>query len=519
MARDTRVNMNKNIIIAAGIAFILLIGIFGGPLFDILGDGEYHTGFDWSDINNGETKSIKCGCGAYETGCWYGNIDPDYTELIRIPMNNNPVVTEMKDTLGGDSVPISIYGSISQSTDTIPRYWSPDYGWYKVEIIYNPGGTPVEIINTKDNRVNQEIATIVSGTTTKQRYSEVVEDGLYTDTIDPIEFKIKGRHVGILKVTQMTEFEALFGTQHMTQASSVDYSFLISGFGTVQIVNDVGRYLEGETIQFEVNTGYSGSTQGGEWQNDGWQLEIRDSSGSVRKTWNIADDQMGGRKDKQGNDLKYTIPADCWNDDGSNKWTVVLTNRLFVQDYKTYFTISKEEAAKAPEMKSITYDKDKYNLGDHVNITFTGEPNYEGTGDVHGFFVQIRYGTSGAIFYPGYEGTYITTNSGNSRTINIRPAKGDISMVVEAWAFDDYEYEGGRMSEKMTSSFWVEDEDRSQVGNFWLIVICIAIVTFFALIALLVPMPTGLRALLLIMGVAGAILYWAYSTGMLEGII
>ena len=206
--------MLKKILLAVFIVLLLVAGYLFMPLQAL---DMYNTGFGWEDINNGETKHFKHGCNLYDVGCWYGQVAKDYSELIRVPMNNNPVVTEMTDDPGGDSVTISVEGNIFY-VGPVLRYWEAEKGWYRVHIKYSPTGTWKEILNTGTGAVNSDIVSIVSGSMNKQDYtfkSYDIDDAWWTSGVEivskaikSVAFKLKGSQVGILRVQQLTEFWA-----------------------------------------------------------------------------------------------------------------------------------------------------------------------------------------------------------------------------------------------------------------------------------------------------------------------
>lgn len=511
--------MKKNIIIIGIIILLLSTGFFSGCLeLSLTGDGEYHTGFSNSDVNNCETEHIKIDSGntpiEFLNGEWIGQKLPDYEELILSPYNNAPIVTAMNPGTGKRSVEITCSGNIIHKGSMIVN-WDAMYGWYIVEIKYDKLSRWKTIINTKNNQINDEIVSFVSGSTSKQQYFDkptIPLPGYVSDakSLQPIVFSLRDTHVGILKVTQMTEFHGFAGAFKHVEPMSVDHAFLISGDGKFDFVEQKTRYIAGvDTIKFDVDTGYSGYTQGGDYIERGWELKIYDNYGDLKKTWKIGDDKKSTRHDKNGNLLDYKIPADAYSSGVDHQWTAVLTNTLFEQDYKQYFVITQEELQQAPDIKTITFGDTQYHLGDTVVINLEGIPNPEGRKEIDGFLVNLRYGGVHSMdFVEDYQNKYISS-SGTTATISFRATKGDTYVTVEAWAFDYPKNQGGIMSEKTTSQVWIKDEKTEPIPmELWPILAGVAVFAIFAIIAVLIPLPVHFKIIIIVIG--GILAYVTY---------
>jgi len=490
--------------------------------------GDYNTGFNIKDYNNLETKHNKKGENSFDIGAWYGNPHEDYSELIRTPVNNNPIVTEMTDDPGGDSVTVSLYGTVAYIGPVL-KYWEAEKGWYTVDIKYTPYGTWHNILDTSKNSVDESIISFTSGSLNKQDYStkkydlvtgmkDIVVSGfeIISKTLDPVEFKIKGPQTGIIRVQQHTTF---YGTvfQEESWITSEDYALLISGKGDVDILSEQTRYIAGEdTVKFKVDTGFSGKTQGGSYTSKGWELKVYDNHGNLKKTWKLDDDKTNTRYDSSGNKLDYKIPADAVSSTESHRWSVVLTNTLFYQDDEYFFGVTREEVASAPGIKKPVFGKDSYNMGDTVAITLEGIPNSEGLNTVNGFLVNIMYGQDGNDYILDYHGKYVYA-TGNKATINVDAAKGDTYITVEAWAFDKPEDSGGIMSEKATGQVWIKDKEHEPViHNFMVYVIVAIILLIGVVIAYLWPIggPVG-KILVFIIFVFIAVIYYLMDAGLI----
>jgi len=381
----------KNIIIISVIAILIVcMLVFSGivPL-ELVGGEDYNTGISRDTVHNCETIIKKGGIhdfGLGAVGGWAGNVPveegTEADELIMTPLNNGPVVTAMKT--GGKSISVTIQGTLGYGgISTI--YWVPEWGWYTVEYTTN-GRNWETIINTKDNQIDQSIVTLFSGPRNKQKYYREdpgfeIRHPFYPTIVyeykilKSIAFQITDTHVGAIRVKQMTEFSALFGALHDTMTMSIDYAYLASGTGDVEIVDKATVYEEGETIKFKADTGFSGQAQGGIYTSKGWELKIYDSSGNLKKKWDIDDDKRDTRYDSSSNILNYQIPSGAYQSDGSNTWKAVLTNTLFDQDEELFFTVGVGMKESGPSVPTITFDKDEYNMGDTVYVTLESTPN------------------------------------------------------------------------------------------------------------------------------------------------
>ena len=515
--------MNPKIIMVVTVAILITVGIFSGPvLLELLGGGEYHTGFSMDDVNDCETVHNKVGCWDFVgvRGCWHGNIIEGYEELIFSPHSNAPIVTAMKGGEGERSIEVVAHGNLVY--DAMFGYWIPAYGWYEVDIKYSGTGAWKTIINTKENQIDEDIVAFVSGARNKQSYydragSVTIPGFIIGDikTLNPIGFCFKGSQVGIMRVRQMTEFTALFGTLHDTRTSSIDYAFLVSGKGTVEKVDDQDRYVAGEdTVRFRVNTGYSGYTIGGEYVTRGWELKVYNNRGNLIHIWDIDDDKQGTRYDKTGSLLNYAIPVDAVEPGASHTWRVVLTNTLFDQSHTQFFAVTRAELEQAPDIKPIEFGEVEYRLGDTVTIYLEGIPNPSGRNKIDGFLVNIMYGESGwtVDYVEEYHLKYISA-TGNKATISFRASKGDTYVNVEAWAFDSPEVTGGIMSEGETAQVWIKDKESAPIVDFLPLIVAIAVFIIMLIIACIpqIPIPFGVygRMVVVILGVVlAALIYW-----------
>jgi|GEM_PF-4206586 len=499
-------------IIIVALAFALL---FSGVIpFTIFGDGEYHTGLTEDDVKNRETQHFKTACTkilGQELGCWYGNCEKDYEELIQAPFNNDPVVTSWKS--GEESVTIVMQGSIQYLGTPTPSYWGADEGWYVVDYTSN-GVTWKTILDTGEGTADKDYIGHVSGSMSRQKYTDRTGIGLpgfpwpvleFND-IKPVSFNMKNPHVGALRIRQMSQFKSILGTKIVP--TSEDYCFLISGEGDLRIVNQQTVYEEGQTITFEVDTYYSGQTQGGSESGNGWELRVYDADGSRVQTWDIADDQRNVKK-------SFTIPAGAYNPSGSNTWKVELWNTLFNQDEEYFFAIGEGMSEAMPGTPTITFNQEEYDKGDTVVVTFESEPNPKGRNTIDSFFVRIIYGTTGTNYVAGYPKHINAYNE--QATVSFTPQFGDEYVTIKVNAFDAPENQGGIPSEMATESIWIKEEyDEPDQGINWLLIgICFVIALLIAVIAFAFVPGLPLKIIVTILGIVIAVLvYLVFSGGL-----
>lgn len=508
--------------LVVGIIIISIFAIIFGASFtslDILdGGGDYHTGFNKSDFNNFITQPLVAGCTTVgqEMGCWKGNALVQYPELIMNP-NNMPIVTSMYAGQNDDSVPITLSANIEYLG--IPfQYWTPDWGWYQVDVKYSVTDVWHTIINTLNDQVDDNVVAYVTGVTVKTHYFDYDGNpiiGFYAiKMLAPIVFALKGPMVAVMRVRQMTEFSALLGAIRETHETSVDYTFCVSGKGEINLIDEPnsGRYIAGvDTVKISATTGYSGYTQGGNVSSDRWTLTIYDNFGTPKKTWTIADDRHNTRYDKNSALLDFKIPIDAVSSDTDHTWYAILRNTLFDQDVKIWFVITKEELAKCPSMKPIKFSKSEYNMGDTVSITFEGIPNPLGKNDIDGFLIALRYGNFHSMdFVEDYDYKYVSS-SGDTLTISFVSAKGDTYLSVEAYAFDYPKDIGGLMSGKEQAQVWIKDKEHAPItDNLLPIIVALAIFFIILAIAIVAPIPGGWIGKIAVIIFGAVIAYCAY---------
>lgn len=280
--------------------------------------------------------------------------------------------------------------------------------------------------------------------------------GFTTVVGDALSIEIKDPHVGAIKVEFWVEVGCnWWGDVHTEpRRFQKDEVKLMDGTGEVRIVDEQDVYEEGETITFEVDTGFSGRKQGGDVSDEGWELRIYDAKNNrvSDSSWEKIGD------DKRGLEKSYVIPEGSYDPDGTNTWKVELWNTLFDQSERYFFIIGVDMREQIPGLPTIAFDKVSYEMGDTCFVTVVSEPNPLGTNTIYEFFVKAYYGTAGVDYVSNDYPKYISA-SGGQATFSFRVARGDEYITVEANAFDGPHNQGGLSSETGKSIVWAEDKN------------------------------------------------------------
>jgi len=489
---------NKNIQIAAIVLLLIGVGFYTGIFsMSIITNDQCTTEHKWNPT---------------EADCnWVGNAREHYEELILYPQDTIELVTAWQT--GADSVPVTVSGEVTQVKPCVGG-WNVEDGWYLVEM--NTGSGWTRILETGDGANSYTDSAIIKGfvgSPSVQKYADTPIGGIlfpqwFGDFIHrsmkSIVFELSGPRVGALRVTQMTNYWEPYHLTPTPLASSIDHIYLISGAGDLTLVDPKTRYIAGvDSVQFNVNTGASGQTQGEGNEHLGWTLSLHDSNGDLAKEWLIPDNSRGVIK-------SFPIPEDAVNEGQSHKWTATLNNALFDQKEVKTFVITKAELEQCPDIKQITFSKSKYMLGDTVTLNMEGIPNtIKGNGIIDGFEVTISYG--GGTDWVGEYHDYYVSASNNKGSVVFKPIRGDIKLVAEVWAFDGTPTSGGLMSEKSYAEVYVQDEVPQLEGGIWVFVIAIIIGVIMLVVGAMLPMNVYIKMLLIISGiviVAATILYY-----------
>ena len=254
---------------------------------------------------------------------------------------------------------------------------------------------------------------------------------LYTQTL---KFYMKGQHPGTLRVNvlcEQAEREVYTGTWgcssgrwHLaTSLIAQDYAKLSSGSGTVNILatststvqNPTDRpeeikdgtgkdpengvvdstqptyaeriFQEGETVSYEVTTGYAGT--------NGWTLAIWDAKGELIPTsvTKLANNLLKAKR-------TFVIPKGNFDPSiGLNEYTIVLTNGLWAQGLAYMFVVDTKE--RMPGATTITSDKQQYVVGNIVTTKMWAQST-TASGPIKKFRVEVRWDSTGGPLVTGF---------------------------------------------------------------------------------------------------------------------
>mgnify|MGYP000282913611 CR=1 FL=1 len=294
------------------------------------------------------------------------------------------------------------------------------------------------------------------------------QDKWHSMSTGSISFKIKGNHIGAIRVYCLLEFAELYSTwTGLGWAGGnllvvEDWAYLASGIGRVDVLGansirqdgttytegtnrEVPLYVfeEGSTVIFSVDTGYAGAMTG----EKGWRLAVYKSDQTQPlKTWWLDDDL-------RGYEIEWTIPQGTFTPGGNNRMKVVLTNTIIDQAETTFFVVDKLN--KIPGTPQVILDKSQYNEGDTVHVTLRAEANPNGTGEITKFYVEVKWDSPDSTNYvisPKYLTAHhvsgLTYETSFSFTVN-RPNR---YFYVLAWAMD----RDGRSSGRGTNESYVK---------------------------------------------------------------
>jgi len=231
---------------------------------------------------------------------------------------------------------------------------------------------------------------------------------------------------------------------------ATDICRLISGVGEVWITpdDDSTPYLftVGDTVTFNVNTGFSGVSTGEPGR--GWTLTLYDPDGNAYMTWDIGDD-------KRGHTETWTIPQDAWRSTWDNEWKIVLYNAIIDQSEERFLTIDREELAPDPPTIEFT-GGDK--VGEQV-IVILESTHPLGEGISH-FYVDVKYQDTGEyiINHARYEA------ANNRAVVTFTPLHGATDVIVRAYAVDA----SGRPSGYSQDAKYIERPGGGGESNWWI---------------------------------------------------
>lgn len=329
--------------------------------------------------------------------------------------------------------------------------------------------------------------------------------------LDAYSIELIGPHVGKLKVELWGVFDCDWNDPGLYSRRLLkDEVNLLSGAGSVEIDTSTTVFEEGETVPIVVDTGFSGKAMG---TDQGWELRVYEpGSGQAIATYPIPDDRAGY-------EIDFTVPNGAYNANGDNMWTIKLWNTLFNQAEEDFFAVGEGMSDDGPSRPTVSFDKMSYEKGDEVVVTLESEPNPDGNDEVYEFYVKAYYGNSEvnsvSSALPGY-----VQAQGQQAQISFIANRADVYVTVEATAFDAPHGQGGLPSETREVTVYLQDADPNPDDDVFGIdladvIIIVLLVSVFSILGVFIPAPIAIRVLLVIIGIALAVLYWAFATGAL----
>jgi len=511
---------NKIVILAIMVVVILLAVCFGPLMLTLLGDEDYNTGFEPADINylntypgswnlDPLTGIVTKSMGV--AGCeipficsgdrWYGNIEEGYTEL-HTDLANQPIVTAYRDDPNILSETITLFGQVSSRVGINGPLsgmyaWRPAKGWYRVRINEGMGWN----IIIDSSGIKEEYVEWVYGTSGEHSYSWA--SWFETESVqemEPISFKLKGRHVGILEVKQRTRFTDSIGRAE-THTTSTDFIYLVSGSGEISVQGTEPVFEVGEDVPIWVSCDYSGQTGSGSGQ---W--ELRWYPGDINHplsggTITTFDDWTRGT-------YHWTIPAGAWHRDYEPTIRLELWNTLFPQDAVWIDTIDLK--ANAPPTPTISVGDRNIEWYQPITVSGSCYTNENTNEPIEYFRIRAKYTDQWQDLGEWQVTPDGQDPSGYSQTIpgSLIKRTGTIEITVKA--ID----EANRPSlEPAIIQVTVHLPGEPPVGDELIAMIVAAIIIIISvLIAFFAPIPYGWygKIVVIVIGVIVAILVYIY---------
>lgn len=399
------------LLVVASLQFAGVINLFAS---------DYHTGIHPSTINYMETQR-------YWQDCWQGQSSPGTGYPFKEMMPDTKYVTSFSGATGNDALSerISIQGNLYE--DDWTEVCHPLRAYYNVYIREDPADpTWHQILGL--NYYNPAYLTVSGGTGWRTCNYNPVGGDAQEIWLSSMEIRLIGSHVGALKVEARYEFGSWIPYQPTWQKTmSVDYAYLISGEGRINIVGytqyDVPMFEIGETAPVYVSADYSGATVGetGRWQL--WAFPLRGGAGRMLKEWNY---------DYFRETYNWVLPADAWMRGASDsKWRLELHNTLFSQDAVMINTI--DIKANAPPTPTILTAPSIPQLGDTITVTMSVSTNVNTHETVSCFYIRGTYIDNNYQFV--YKPVTATGSDPFTATTTINPPRAG-TFRLQVWAHD-----------------------------------------------------------------------------------
>lgn len=502
----------RTIAVAVGIIVLLLFICFDPLSLNLLGDEDYNTGFPPADINYQKTYH-----GDWDTktegvaGCdipffcsgdrWYGNIEAGYTEL-HTDLANQPIATSYKNDPGIFSETIGLFGQVSSRVGIdgprSSRYaWRPEAGWYRVRINEGTGWNTI----IDEEGIDEGYVEWVYGTAGAHKYSqEILWQTESVQEIEPISFKLKGRHVGVLEVKQRTLFINSLGMTE-THTTSTDFIYLISGSGEISVQGTEPTFETGEKVPIWVSCDYSGQTASGDghWELRWYPGDINHPlSGGVITTF---DDWTRGTYD-------WEIPAGAWHRDYEPTIRLELWNTLFPQGAVWIDTI--DIKANAPPTPTINVDKKHIDWYEPITVSGSCHTNEDTNEPIKYFRIRAKFTDQWQDL-----GEWQLASDGQDPSSYSQKIPGSLitrtgTVEITVKAIDEANRPS---SEPAVMRITVHLPGEEPIGDDLIAMMAAAIIIIiFSLGAIFMPQPYGMigKVVIIALGVALAILVYIY---------
>jgi len=407
---------SKFIILISAIIVIALWLSVAPPMVQLFAT-DYHTGIPLSQVNNLNTEHRTF-------DVWKGQNCPGSDFPYKEMMPDTKYVTAFRTT-GGETIyseRIAIQSNLFE--DSLVEGWHPNKMYYNVFLNEGSGWRKIVGLNFLDSTYCK----LVGGTSWKNvNYNPV---GLFEQEIwaPAIEVQLKGAHVGALKVEAVFQFQASILPIYEDKTMAVDYVYLISGQGRMNIQGyqsyEVPQFEIGETVPIYVSADYSGPTVGenGRWQL--WAFPLRGGEGRLIKEWNY---------DYFREVVQWQLPTDAWiRGSSDSRWRLELHNTLFTTDAIMVNTI--DIKANAPPTPTVSYTPLQPLLGDPIVVSISGNTNRLTNESIVKYVVSGVYADTNYRFFDTYVPLSGATDPFPATVTVTPPSAGKFRLQV--WAHD-----------------------------------------------------------------------------------
>lgn len=355
-----------------------LIGVYG--IFGILGEIDTDTPY----------KKYS------ETGLW-GHIDVRLTggnEYDPVDMNEDELLDQSKYVTawkeGRVSEKIVVAGrTFGRFIPTSVQLCMVDKYWIDVYLDDSADWSNPDYVSTPDNPYSDKITwnTPDGANPGEVKVGSEIPMSWANIKLGPQIFHINGPYVGYLKVIIHVRYSIrnILGWELAYFVwNTTDHAYLLSGAGNVVVKypNGYDEVQEGETVEFHVDTGFSGPAVAE--RDKGWLLTLYypydypDKGGKPFMNWTIPDN-------RHPYVVKWTVPQGIWKPHVSNAFRLILCNQLINQNESYVLIIDFRE--KMPPAPRIEVENNWMYPNERMNVTI-----YADKSELTGLNIsEIRY--------------------------------------------------------------------------------------------------------------------------------